>query len=49
MHIPVVVSFSAPLFQILPGLVLKLGLPLLVLSVVDWGTLSLTDLLEKLV
>ena len=49
MHIPVVVSFSALLFQILPGLVLKLGLPLLVLSVVDWGTLSLTDLVEKLV
>lgn len=48
-NIPVVVFYFVPLSRILPGLVLKPGLHLLVMSVVDWKTSPLTDLAERLV
>ncbi len=48
-NIPVVVFYFVLLSLILRGLELKPGLHLLVMSVVDWKTLSLTDLAERLV
>ena len=48
-HIPVVVSYFVPPSRIPPRLVLKLGLHLPVLSVVDWKTSPSTDPVERLV